>query len=150
MKYTTKLRKYCKEYEKIENYELALADNFKGWDLHHRLELTLDGEFAHTAPELIRLNMYWNRPYFELIFLPAGEHTRIHNLAGNKYTTERNMKLSEAQKKVMKVRDIRGVNNPMYGKVPWNKGISLSEECKQRISESKKGCIPWNKGKKLK
>lgn len=138
MKYTTKLRKYCKEYEKIENYELAAADNFKGWDLHHRLELTLDGEFAHTWKELDRLDMYWDRPYFELIFLRRSEHTRIHNIVGNKYTTERNKKLSEAQKNVMKVRNVRGVNNPMYGKVPWNKGKHLSLETRRKISETKK------------
>ena len=30
---------YCKDYENIENYEKALADNFKGWDCHHRKEV---------------------------------------------------------------------------------------------------------------
>lgn len=29
----------------------------------------------------------------------------------------------------------------------WNKGISCSEETKQKIAESKKGSVPWNKGK---
>ena len=29
---------YCKSIEDIENYELAKADNFIGWDIHHRLE----------------------------------------------------------------------------------------------------------------
>ena len=27
---------YCKNPEKIENYEKAKADNFKGWCCHHR------------------------------------------------------------------------------------------------------------------
>lgn len=136
MKYTTKLRKYCKEYEKIENYELAAADNFKGWDLHHRLELTLEGEFAHTWKELDRLDMYWDRPYFELIFLRRCEHTRIHNIAGNKYTEASRKKLSEYMK--LHPHDIRGVNNPIYGKAPWNKGKHLSLETRRKISEAKK------------
>lgn len=73
-------QKYCRpgEFELIENYELAKADNFKGWDIHHRLELTLDGEYAHSIEELKRMNMYYNRPYFELIFLTRKEHNKLH------------------------------------------------------------------------
>ena len=38
-------KRYCKDYENIENYELAKKDNFKGWVIHHRLEThTSDGE----------------------------------------------------------------------------------------------------------
>lgn len=35
------------------------------------------------------------------------------------------------------------------GNVPWNIGISHSDETKRKISESKKGSVPWNKGHKL-
>ena len=36
---------YCKNYENIENYDKALKDNFKGWEIHHRLEThNSDGE----------------------------------------------------------------------------------------------------------
>lgn len=35
------------------------------------------------------------------------------------------------------------------GNVPWNTGISHTEETKRKISESKKGSIPWNKVYKL-
>lgn len=32
-----KFLKYCPEhYQEIENYELAKADDFKGWICHHR------------------------------------------------------------------------------------------------------------------
>lgn len=74
------IHRYCRigEEVKIENYELAKADNFKGWDIHHRLELTLDGDFAHSKEDLIRLGMYYNRPYFELIFLRHNEHSKLH------------------------------------------------------------------------
>lgn len=73
------------EQEKIENYELAKQDNFIGWTIHHRLELTLNNEYAHNVKELKRFNMYFNRPYFELIYLKSTEHARLHNLIRWKY-----------------------------------------------------------------
>lgn len=48
--------RYCKDYENIENYEKALADNFKGWECHHRKEAEL------SRKELIALGMYCHRP----------------------------------------------------------------------------------------
>lgn len=71
---------YCRkgEMDKIENYDKAIADKENMWVCHHRLELTLDGEYAHSQDDLIRMGMYWHRPYFELIFLPKGEHQRLH------------------------------------------------------------------------
>lgn len=79
MEYKYRLLEYCKEYQKIENYELAKADNFKGWEIHHRLEITLDGELAYTKDDLVKMNMYYNRQHFELIFLTRSEHRRLHN-----------------------------------------------------------------------
>lgn len=79
MEYIRRLESYCKEYWKIENYDKARADNFKGWEVHHRLELTLDNKFAHTIEELQRLDMYYNRPHYELIFLTISEHRRLHH-----------------------------------------------------------------------
>lgn len=70
--------KYCKDYIKIENYTSALKDNFKGWVCHHRLELTINGEYAHNVKELIRLGMYYNRPPYELIFMRVTEHRKLH------------------------------------------------------------------------
>ena len=38
-------KRYCKDYEKIENYQKALKDDFINWCCHHRLEThSLDGE----------------------------------------------------------------------------------------------------------
>lgn len=65
-------RKFCRDdLSKIENYDKAFADKTKTWDLHHRLELTMDGEFALTAAQLKMHDMYYNRPYYELIFFDA-------------------------------------------------------------------------------
>ena len=99
------IRKFCKDdYTKIENYELAKADNFKDWCIHHILELTLDNEYAHSRADLIRMGMYYNRPYFELIFLKRSEHQILHNknrkVGGWKlqFTEEHKNKLSESMK----------------------------------------------------
>ena len=77
---------YCKErYVKdgridlIENYELAVKDNFKGWEIHHRLELHPDGTVRFSRHSLIKLNLYYNRPSSELIWLTSSEHRRMHS-----------------------------------------------------------------------
>ena len=115
---------YCKDYENIENYQKALADNFKGWQCHHRLEThNSDGErrlVNITLDELKALDMYYNRPSSELIFLPTSEHRLLHN---------------------------KGENSPNYGKSPWNKGKKMSEEYKKKASEAKKGEKNPNYGK---
>jgi hypothetical protein len=105
-----RLMKYCRNYTEIENYEEALKDDFHGWICHHRLELTLYGEFAHTPQELERLGMYYNRPAFELIFLRRKEHQAIHN-KGNKghFSQSRRKNMSTSIKRVM--------NNPETKKV---------------------------------
>lgn len=73
------VKKFCKDdISKIENYELAINDSSM-WHCHHRLELTINNEFANSEANLKRLNMYYNRPYFELIFLKSEDHHRLHN-----------------------------------------------------------------------
>ena len=75
----TTVKKFCKDdISKIENYELAVKDKSM-WHCHHRLELTLNNEKAHSKEDLIRLEMYYNRPYFELIFLKSSDHRKLHN-----------------------------------------------------------------------
>lgn len=108
-----KTKRYCKDdISKIENYDKAVADETQTWDCHHRLELTLDGEFANTRKDLKRLKMYYKRPYFELIFLTRAEHNRIH---GKGQSEESKTKWLEA-----------------------NKGRKLNEEHKKKISEAKR------------
>lgn len=71
---------YCSApLNKIENYNLAAKDNFEGWSLHHKLEIR-DG-YINTVEDLKLMNLYYNRPACELIYLKKSEHTRIHNLA---------------------------------------------------------------------
>ena len=132
---------YCKNYQDIENYGKAKKDDFKGWDCHHRLEThNSDGErrlVDITMDELQALDMYWNRPASELIFLPSSEHNSLHK-KGKHHSEETKKKMSEAQK---------GEKNPMHGKHHFEetkKKMSevkknMSEETKKKMSEAKKG-----------
>lgn len=71
---------YCKHPELIENYDLAINDKENVWHCHHRLET----HFSDGTPrpinaqlsqkELIALDMYYDRPPEELIFLSEKEH----------------------------------------------------------------------------
>ena len=126
--------RYCKDYENIENYQKAKANDFIGWHCHHRLEThNSDGErrlvdISHK--ELKALGMYYNRPASELIFLTESEHHSLHD---------------------------EGENNPMYGKHhseeskkrigAAHKGKHHSEESKKRIGAAKKGTCWFNNRK---
>ena len=117
-------RKYCRDdISKIENYEKAIADTTQTWDLHHRLELTLDGEFALSREQLQMHDMYYNRPYYELIFLTHAEHRRLH---GMNVSDETRKKMSESNK----------------GRSAWNKGKKckpITEEHARKMHEAWKG-----------
>lgn len=101
---TTKLKQYCRDnFEKIENYDLAINDKENVWEIHHKLELTLDGNLAHSKSDLIRLNMYYNRPYYELILLTQADHARLHGKVNVKNLNNSNI-------------DKSGSNNSHYQK----------------------------------
>src|SRR5574344_1571674 len=82
-KFYQKQKYCCEDISQIENYSLAKADNFIKWDIHHRLETNnSDGErrlVDLTRDELKALDMYYNRPASELIFIKHGEHTSLHS-----------------------------------------------------------------------
>ena len=142
-------KQYCKDYENIENYQKAKADDFKNWEVHHRLEThNSDGErrlVDITADELKALDMYYNRPADELIFMTIYEHSRLH-MKGKHLSEETRKKLSaaskgnkyalgykhseEAKNKISEA--MKGEKNPFYGK-------HHSEESIQKISEAHKG-----------
>ena len=140
-------KQYCKDYENIENYQKAKKDNFKGWNCHHRLEThNSDGErrlVDITADELKALDMYYNRPAGELIFLTSREHNSLHR-KGKPISAETRKKLREANKGKK-----LGKDNPFYGKkhseearrkiAEANKGKKMSEESKKKNSEAHKG-----------
>lgn len=131
-------QRFCKDdISLIENYDKAIADNTQMWDCHHKLELTLDGEFAHTADELIRLNMYFNRPYFELIFLTHADHTRLHKpMKGRHCSEQHKQRISNSNKGKHHTEEARRkMSEAKLGKTRNHH----SEETKRKISEAHKG-----------
>ena len=140
MKYN--FERYCKDYEKIENYEKAAADNFKGWHCHHRLEThTSDGErrlVDITQKELMALNMYYHRPAEELIFLTSREHNAFKK--GKKHTEEARRKMSEAANGRKNSAESKKKNSEAH------KGKKHSEESKKKIRSTMKKLHWYNNG----
>ena len=158
-------KQFCKEPEKIENYEKAKKDNFKGWECHHRLETHTSDNIRRDVDipkkELIALGMYYNRPATELIFLTSREHNAYRK--GKPKSEETKKKLREAAKGKHcseetrnKMREAKkGENNPFYGKhhsegskkktadaMKGNKnalGCKRSEETRNKMREAAKG-----------
>lgn len=106
-RYKMKTR-YCNNVEKIENYESAKKDNFKGWACHHRLEThTSEGErrlVDISKEELKALGMYYHRPSEELIYLTKPEHQKLHrkgNLGPNRgkhFSEDHKRKIAESHR----------------------------------------------------
>ena len=134
-------KQYCKEPEKIENYEKAKVDDFVGWECHHRLEThNSDGErrlVDITKKELIALGMYYNRPPEELIFLTASEHSSFNK--GKKRSDETRKKMSEAAKGNKNALGHHHSEETRKKMSEANKGKQLSDETKQKIGEAQKG-----------
>ena len=143
MKYN--FEKFCKDYKNIENYEKAKADNFKGWNCHHRKGVDIPRE------ELKALGMYYNRPASELIFLTISEHSRLHQSSveskkknseahkGKYLSEETKKKISDARKGKLKSSETR---KKMSEAMKGNKhalGCKRSEETKKKMSEAQKG-----------
>ena len=105
-------KKYCSEpLELVENYAAAKSENFKGWCIHHRLEIQPDGTIV-SAQELIDQGLYYGRPASELVFMRVPEHKRLHWIGntfniGKHHSAETRQKMSEA---------LSGENNPLFGK----------------------------------
>lgn len=66
-------KQYCREpISAIKNYDKAINDTNNRYVVHHI------NEWTFTAAELIKMNMYYNRPASELIFVTYKEHKEIH------------------------------------------------------------------------
>ena len=133
-------KRYCSDIENVENFEKAKADNFKGWQLHHRLETwTSDGERRSvdiTAAELKSLNMYFNRPAEELVFMTTKEHRQLHTKCKQGYWKD---KINPMYGKHHSAETRKKISEAMKGRPGPNKGKHLSEYTRKKLSEAHKG-----------
>jgi hypothetical protein len=115
---------YCTDdISLIENYDKAVADTTKTWQCHHRLEIHSD--YRNSIHDLKMMNLYYNRPAEELIFLTHAEHVKLHH-TGTKHSEETKQKISATEKCT------KSTYSPMYCK-------QHSEETRKKISEAHKG-----------
>ena len=133
-----RVKHYCKDFTKIENYEKAVSDT-NVWDCHHRLEL--DGITTLSGDELIALGLYYDRPADELIFLSHAEHARIHNIGkkGYKHSDEAKAKIAAAMKGNQHTKGYKHSEDTKSKIANALKGKKLSEERKAKISAARKG-----------
>ena len=122
IKSVKKLKRMCKTYWLIENYQEAVNDTTHKWVCHHRREVQ-DGFCIWRAEELVRIGQYYHREPDELIFMKMSDHFSLHNKA-----------IDPKTKKPCCYRDVdrTGEKNPMYGK-------HLSDETRKKIGEKSKG-----------
>lgn len=113
-------KQFCSEdISLIENYDLAVADVNITWHCHHKLEL----ELHKSRHDLISVNLYYNRPASELIFLTPKDHHSLHHISKN---------LSNETRKKMSISHI---------------GHKTSLETRKKMSKVHMGCKSWNRGK---
>ena len=121
----------CRHPEFIENYEKAIADTTQIWECHHRLEThNSDGErrlVDLAKEELIALDVYYDRPASELIFLTGKEHATLHNRS-----LERRRKISEMNKGRPQSEESNRKRSETM------KGHKVSAETRRKMSEAKK------------
>lgn len=137
------IKRFCKDYAKIENYDKAIADTTQTWQCHHRLEThNSDGErrlVNISSAELIALDMYYDRPPEELIFLTTVEHRRLH-LKGKPSPCKGKHRSEETKRKIGAAN--KGKVRTVAMRAHWStvrKGKKPSEETKKKISEALKG-----------
>ena len=138
----SKYKRYCKNIENVENYKKALADNFVGWCLHHRLETwTSDGErrLANiSVAELKSLGMYYNRPAEELLFMRVEDHISLHQkgkqgeFKGRHHSVKTKKRLSKARRGMTFSKEWRERMSEAH------KGKHFSKETKKKMSDAKK------------
>lgn len=134
-------KRFCKDdITKVENYELAKADDFKGWCIHHRLEFDVNGNEVQHPSDLIRLDMYFHRPYFELIFMKISDHIRMHHVnkkhgLGHKVSEQHKMILSS----IHKGKKLSQSTKDKISKSGTGRHWKLSDETRRKMSESHTG-----------
>lgn len=90
-------RKYCREdITLIKNYAEAVADTTQTWICHHRNAEPFTG---FCTADLVKMNMYENRPASELMFVTRKTHVEIHSSGHTckHHSEESRKKISESR-----------------------------------------------------
>lgn len=76
---------YCSDdISLIENYHQAVSDQTRMWEIHHRRECDDEGRTLYSCKQLKEMNLYFNRPASELIFVTRSMHMKMHReMCGN-------------------------------------------------------------------
>ena len=117
------VKKCCKDYTLIANYEEAMNDKTQTWICHHIL-----GEIL-TLEQLIEHNFYYDVPPCMLKFVTKSEHRCIHN-KGKHHSDETRQKLSESHK---------GKHHSEEHRKKISEAMkNISDETRKKISEARK------------
>ena len=81
------VKTFCKDFNKIENYEKAINDSTQTWQCHHRLEIMPFSGKEVSTKSLEELGLYYNQPPEAFIFLTEKEHKALHLSSRNKTRT---------------------------------------------------------------
>ena len=119
---SNQVRRYCKNYTDIENYDLAIIDE-DIWICHHKLEAFF------TMKELKEMRRYYNVSSRDLVFC---KDEKEHQKWPHKGHIE---KIDKFDHNLLK----------QYGN-QWNKGRGWSKEQKEKYSETVKNRIWWTNG----
>ena len=72
-------KRYCSEdIDLIQNYQQAITDKTRTWDMHHRRECDANGRTLFTQNQLKEMGLYFNRPASELMFVTRAMHKKLH------------------------------------------------------------------------
>lgn len=124
-------KKFCRDdISLIENYSEALADTTQVWYVHH-----INGEpsTGFSKADLIKMNMYYNRPASELKFVTYKMHDAIHGNSTNWGKANKGKQLSTEHKRKIAIA---------------RKGKKLSDDTKAKMSASRTGVKLTSKHKK--
>ena len=127
----------CEDISLIENFEKAKRSK-EQWVIHHRLEIQ-DGKLI-SKKELLSMNLYYNRPASELIFMPYSEHSKMHMSITRKFiytsvSDDTKTKLSNAAKHYkFGVNKTESQLNKIWRKFKWmTPQGEIRVMCKQQV-----------------
>ena len=133
------VKEFCNEdISLIENYEQAIQDKVNTWHCHHKLGLGSD--YENTIDELKMMNLYYNRPACEFIFITEEEHHRIHSIGkhngfyGKTHTNESKNKISKSKQGYKHTEDWKENQSKVMKELHKNG----REEVYKKISETKR------------